>query len=170
MDEKKIFHAFTDGSCVPNPGKGGWGWVFYVHFNDSTTIRFKHSGCKKNSTNNEMELTAMLECFQSLSKRNKPYKVIIHSDSEYVLKGLVDGGNGLVGTHVRGRCHGWGLNDWKTKKGERANKLLWQKTCQECKRCYKDGIELELKWVKGHSGSEGNDLADTLAKEAREKQ
>ena len=78
-------------------------------------------------------------------------------------------GNGIVGPYPRGRCHEWGNNDWKTKKGERANKLLWQKTCQECKRCYKDGIELELKWVKGHSGEEGNDLVDKLANQARPK-
>ena len=170
MSKKKIFHAYTDGSCSPNPGKGGWGWVFYVHFNDSTVIRFIDSDGKKKSTNNEMELMAMLECLRFLSKRNKPYKVIIHSDSEYVLKGLVNGGNGLVGSYPRGRCYEWGLNGWKTKKGERANKLLWQKTCQECKRCYKDGVELELKWVAAHNGDEGNELADALANEARKKQ
>ena len=170
MSEPKVFYAFTDGSCSPNPGKGGWGWVFYLPLNDSTVIRFIDSDGKKKSTNNEMELTAMLKCLQFLSKRDYPYKVIIYSDSEYVLKGLIDGGNGLVGSSVRGRCYRWELNGWKTEKGERANKLLWQKTCSECKRCYKDGVELEMRWVKGHSNDEGNELADTLAKEARKKQ
>ncbi len=165
MSKKEIFHAFTDGSCRPNPGRGGWGWVFY-HPIGNVVIRFIDSGGKMKTTNNEMELSAMLECLQFLSKRKRPYKVIIYSDSEYVLKGLVNGGNGLVGPNNRGRCYGWGLNGWKTKKGDRANKLLWQKTCLECERCYKDGIELEMRWVKGHSDVEGNELADTLAKRA----
>lgn len=168
MSKKEIFHAFTDGSCSPNPGRGGWAWVFY-HLMGNNITSFVDSGGKEKSTNNEMELMAMLECLQFLPKKDRSYKVVIHSDSEYVLKGIVDGGNGLVGSYPRGRCYGWGLNDWKTKKGERANKLLWQKTCQECKRCYKDGIELELKWVRGHSGCEGNDLVDKLAKQARPK-
>jgi len=164
----KNFHAYTDGSCAPNPGRGGWAWVIYYSMQYGV-LRFRDCGGKQKSTNNEMELTAMLELLKFLRKENESYKVIIHSDSEYVLKGLVDGGNGLVGEYPRGRCHEWKKNEWKTKKGERANKLLWQKTCRECERCYKDRINLELAWVKGHSNDEGNELADTLAKQARPK-
>jgi len=168
MNKREVFLAFTDGSCSPNPGAGGWAWVYIVP-RENIEIRFIDSGGKQKSTNNEMELTAVLECLQNLTKKTEPYKVIIHSDSEYVLKGLVDGGNGSVGEYPRGRCRGWKLNQWKTKKGRRANHLLWQKTCRECERCYKDGIELEMIWVKGHSQCEGNILADKLAKRARPK-
>jgi ribonuclease HI len=168
MNKREVFHAFTDGSCSPNPGAGGWAWVYIVP-HKNIEIRFIDSGGKQKSTNNEMELTAMLECLRNLTKKTKPYKVIIHSDSDYVLKGLIDGGNGIVGRKPRGWCYKWKLNGWRTTKGECANKLLWQKLCLECERCYKDKIELEMVWVKGHSDDEGNDLVDTLAKRARPK-
>nr|QBK85842.1 MAG: ribonuclease H [Marseillevirus LCMAC101] len=161
MGKIEVFYAFTDGSCKPNPGSGGWCWVFYFP-HKNTVIRFIDTGGKKKTTNNEMELTAMLECLQFLQKKDKPYKVIVYSDSEYVLKGLVSGGNGIVGIVPNGWCHNWKKNGWKN----RPNLLLWQKIYQECQRCYKDGIKLELRWVEGHSGDEGNDLADNLAKRA----
>lgn len=163
----KSFHAYTDGSCSPNPGRGGWAWVYYSTYLGS--LRFIDYGGKQKTTNNEMELMAMLELLQFLQKGKEPYKIIIHSDSEYVLKGLVDGGNGLVGEYPRGRCLNWEKDEWKTKKGYRANYLLWQKIIRECKRCYKDGIILDIVWVKGHSGDEGNDLVDKLANQARPK-
>jgi ribonuclease HI len=164
----KNFHAYTDGSCSPNPGKGGWAWVIY-YSTSFGALSFRDYGGKQKTTNNEMELMAMLELLRFLQKEQEPYKIIIHSDSEYVLKGLVDGGNGLVGKYPRGRCYGWEKDEWKTKKGWRANHLLWQKIIRECERCYKDGIILDMVWVKGHSGDEGNDLVDKLANQARPK-
>ena len=166
MSKKEVFHAFTDGSCSPNPGRGGWAWVCY-HPMGNVVIRFMDSGGKKKSTNNEMELMAMLECLQFLSKKDCPYKVIIHSDSlTYVLKGMVKGGNGVMGEYPTGNLQNWKRDGWRN----RANLPLWKQLYQECQRCYRDGIELELKWVKGHSGDEGNDLVDKLANDARKKQ
>ena len=163
MIRTKIFHAFTDGACKPNPGVGGWGWVFMLPIGN-TTIRFMNCGGKNRTTNNEMELTAMLKCIQFLPKKNTPYKVIIFTDSQYVLLGLVSKENGVVGQYPHGRYRSWELDKWKVKGcKDRLNSLLWQKVCQECCRCFKDGIELEIKWVKGHAGDEGNELADYLA-------
>ena len=164
MSRTKVFYAFTDGSCSPNPGKGGWAWVFYLPLNDSTVIRFMDSGGKKYTTNNEMELTAMLECLRFLSKRDYPYKVIITSDSlTYVLKGMVKGGNGIVGEYPTGNLQNWKRDGWKY----RANLPLWKQLYQECQRCYRDGVELDMRWVESHTGDEGNTLADTLANDAR---
>ena len=70
-----------------------------------------------------------------------------------------------MGQYPNGLCQKWKSDGWK----KRPNIFLWKKTYQECQRCYRDGIELELRWVKGHSESEGNDLADKLAKQARPK-
>ena len=63
MVKTKVFHAFTDGACRPNPGPGGWGWVFIFPQKDND-IYFTENGGKKKTTNNEMELTAMLECLR----------------------------------------------------------------------------------------------------------
>ena len=120
-------------------------------------------GGKKKTTNNEMELTAMLECLQFLPKKDWLYKVIVHTDSlNYIANGMVKGGNGVVGKYLSGNCQNWKRAGWKP----RANLLLWKQLDQEVQRCYKDGIELEVKWVEAHSGNEGNELADTLAKGA----
>lgn len=136
MDKVEIF---TDGACKGNPGPGGWGaWL----------IAGKHQkemfGGEPNTTNNRMELKAVIE---ALSILKKPCEVILHTDSQYVQKGISEW------------IHGWKVRGWKTASKEPVkNADLWQALDAAQAR-----HKIEWRWVKGHAGHEGNEKADALA-------
>ncbi|MDB5878436.1 MAG: Ribonuclease [Variovorax sp.] len=138
MDEVQIY---TDGACKGNPGPGGWGaWL------KSGTIEKEIFGGELNTTNNRMELEAVIE---GLAALKRPCKVVLYLDSQYVRQGITEW------------IHGWKAKGWRTAaKQPVKNVELWQrldKLVQEA------GHQIEWRWVKGHSGDPGNERADALA-------
>ena len=143
----KRIAIWADGGCKRNGrgGTGGWG-VVMIGFNAAGEItRVKeYKGSKHYTTNNEMELTAVIF---ALNKVPAKYKISVTCDSQYVLKGI---------TEWR---HNWILRNWRTYDGSPvANKELWQQLIEAC-----DGKDITWKWVKGHSGHPQNERADELA-------
>lgn len=139
-----MVEIYTDGACKGNPGPGGWGALLRYKGHEKTL-----KGAEKNTTNNRMELTAALEALKSL---NRPCKVQLTTDSQYVRKGITEW------------IHGWKKKGWKNaSKKPVKNADLWQQLDAACAE-----HEVEWHWVKGHSGHPENELADQLANEAIE--
>jgi ribonuclease HI len=130
---------YTDGACKGNPGRGGWG-VWMV----SGQHEREMWGGELVTTNNRMELTAVIQALASLKRR---CKVVIYTDSEYVRKGITEW------------IHGWKRRGWKTADNKPVkNDDLWRKLEELAA-----GHEVDWRWVKGHAGDPGNERADGLA-------
>ncbi|MDC0899114.1 ribonuclease HI [Candidatus Pelagibacter sp.] len=137
-----MIEIYTDGSCLENPGNGGWAAII----SDDGKIE-KISGSEKNTTNNRMELMAPIA---ALSKITKKKKVQIFTDSQYVKMGITNW------------IHNWIKNNWQTSKKEDVkNKDLWL-------NLYKltQSHDVEWHWVKAHAGNTLNEEVDALAKDA----
>ncbi|MBF4551730.1 ribonuclease HI [Pseudoclavibacter sp. VKM Ac-2888] len=132
---------YTDGACKGNPGPGGWG--VWLRSGDHERELF---GGELNTTNNRMELKAVIE---GLSALKKPCSVALYLDSQYVRKGITEW------------ITGWKAKGWKTaSKQPVKNAELWK----ELDALVEDsGHTIEWRWVKGHSGDVGNERADMLA-------
>lgn len=136
---------YTDGGCRGNPGLGGWGTVL-----QSGKHRKEMSGYSLYTTNNQMELTAAIRGFAVL---NKPCRVIVYTDSQYVKKGISEW------------LAKWKRQGWKTSTKEPVkNADLW-KQLDTCVSQH----EVIWKWVKGHAGNSGNERCDQLANEAMDR-
>ena len=132
-------YIFTDGACRGNPGEGGWGAIL-----QSDNHEKEINGYSENTTNNIMELTAVIKSLQALKKT---CDVILTTDSKYVKNGIT--------TWI----HNWKKNGWKTaNKKSVKNKDLWILLDQECRK-----HKVTWEWIKGHSGHELNERADLLA-------
>ena len=133
---------YTDGACSHNPGDGGWG--VYLQWRD---VEKKLSGFVADTTNNRMELLATIKALQALKK---PMSVILYTDSAYVKNGIET----------------W-LKQWKAKNWKTANKKpvknqdLWQEL-----EAVSNIHTVTWRWVKGHAGIKGNEIADKLATQA----
>ena len=130
---------FTDGGCRGNPGPGGWGVLLQAGKREKEIC-----GGERDTTNNRMELTAVIRALESLKR---PLSVQIHTDSQYVQKGISQW------------IHNWKRNGWRTAdKKPVKNADLWQALDHLA------GLhQIEWIWVKGHAGHAGNERADTLA-------
>lgn len=142
---------FTDGACSENPGPGGWAAVFNAA-DKCTTI----SGHESLTTNNRMELRAVIESFKKIlkrPKRNVEYE--LYSDSAYV-----------VNTINNNWIDMWRKNNWKTtKRDDVKNKDLWEELAYLQDRARKLGVYIKIIKIKGHAGNTFNELVDRLAKE-----
>ncbi len=135
-----MIKVYTDGSCLENPGKGGWAAII---INESGRIEIK--GSKKNTTNNQMELTAPI---MALKKIPQGSKVQIFTDSKYVKSGITEW------------IHNWKKNGWKTADRKKVkNKNLWTKLDD-----LSNSFDIEWIWVKAHSNDELNNEVDLLAR------
>lgn len=130
---------FTDGACKGNPGPGGWGALLVSGSKEKELF-----GGETLTTNNRMELLAVIHALKALKR---PCKVILHTDSQYVQKGISEW------------IHGWKARGWKTAaKAPVKNADLWQQLDAATQP-----HQIEWRWVKGHAGHAGNERADQLA-------
>ena len=134
-----LVRIYTDGACRGNPGKGGWGVLLRYGEIEKTLY-----GGEQQTTNNRMELTAVIKGLETL---NKPCRVLVTTDSKYVLDGITRW------------LPAWKRRNWKTASRKPVlNIELWQQLDQLAGR-----HEVSWEWVKGHSGHPGNEMADALA-------
>ncbi len=140
MDQVEIY---TDGACKGNPGPGGWGALLRFQRGDDVHEKELFGG-EAPTTNNRMELTAVIRALEALKR---PCKIIVHTDSVYVQKGISEW------------IHNWKRRGWKTAAKEPVKNVdLWQEL---------DGLlgthDIDWRWIKGHAGHAGNERADGLA-------
>ncbi|MFZ5561282.1 MAG: ribonuclease HI [Pseudomonadota bacterium] len=139
MTEVEIF---CDGACRGNPGPGGWGALLRSGSHEKRLY-----GAEAQTTNNRMELTGAIEALAAL---RQPCRVIVWTDSEYVQKGMTEW------------LQGWKAKGWKNAARQPVKNVdLWQRLEAETGR-----HEVDWRWVKGHAGHEGNEIADRLANRA----
>ena len=137
-----MIKIYTDGSCLENPGNGGWAAIII----DNESIK-KISGREKNTTNNRMELMAPINALKNI-KTNE--EINIYTDSQYVKLGITE----WINT--------WVKNNWKTsKKEEVKNKDLWTELYNLNK-----SLNVKWNWIKAHAGNPLNEEVDLLAKKA----
>lgn len=136
----KTIELFTDGACLGNPGPGGWG-VISKHGDTITEL----SGGEAHTTNNRMELTAVIEGLSALEGR---CDVTVYTDSKYIVNAM-----------TAGWLRNWKRNGWRTAAGGPVkNKELWERLLQLGERHI-----ITYKWIKGHAGNLYNEKCDTLA-------
>ena len=134
---------YTDGSCHNKTGHGGWGAIVFA----PDGKQYEFSGAVVGTTNNQMEMLAVIRVL-SLFRTDNP--ITLYSDSSYVVKGCNE------------YIQQWSLNNWqKAKDREIKNLSYWKRL-----KPLLDRLDVDIKWVKGHSGDYGNDQADRLAGEA----
>ena len=137
-----MIKVYTDGSCLENPGNGGWAAII---IDDGKKTQIK--GSKKNTTNNQMELMAPIEALKKIPKGSE---VQIFTDSKYVKSGITEW------------IHNWKKNGWKTTNKQKVkNKDLWVEL-----DLLSNQFDIKWNWVKAHSNDKLNNEVDLIAREA----
>ncbi len=141
---EEVVDIYTDGACSGNPGPGGWGAILRANGKEKEIF-----GGEPETTNNRMEMTAVIE---ALSALKRPVKARVHTDSQYVMKGITEW------------IQGWKRRGWKTAGKEPVkNEDLWR-TLDALTQQH----ALEWFWVRGHAGHPENERADALARKGVE--
>lgn len=136
--------AYTDGACSGNPGPGGWGVLLLAKDGERVVKERTLSGGEAETTNNRMELTAAIEALNALKSASK---VTLYTDSKYVMDGINEW------------MPNWKKRGWKTAARKPVkNKDLWQALDEAVER-----HDIDWRWVRGHDGNPGNEMADELA-------
>ncbi|AXI83409.1 ribonuclease HI [Xylella taiwanensis] len=136
----KSIDVYTDGSCLGNPGPGGWAVLLRYADKEKELV-----GGEANTTNNRMELMAAIMALERLSE---PCQIQLHTDSQYVRQGITEW------------MSGWIRRGWKTAAGDAVkNRDLWERLCTATQR-----HRVEWCWVKGHNGDLDNERVDLLAR------
>ena len=145
--QSQLVIIYTDGACKGNPGPGGWGVLLA-----SAGTEKELFGGELNTTNNRMEMTAVIEALAALKR---PCQITLFLDSQYVLKGITEW------------IEGWKSRGWRTAaKAPVKNVDLWQKLDA---LLVSSGHTIDWRWVKGHNGDPGNERADALANQGVER-
>lgn len=146
---ENILKIYTDGACLGNPGKGGFAWILI-----RGDIEYRHSESNPNTTNNRMELMAIISAlayFDSKKTSNKKYKIEIYSDSNYVVDAI-----------NKGWLHSWQKNGWKKSNKEPVkNQDLWEQLV-----VFLNKYDFVFNWIKGHNGDLYNEQCDQMANTA----
>ncbi|MDR1106432.1 MAG: ribonuclease HI [Treponema sp.] len=156
---------YTDGGCSGNPGPGGWAYIIEAVFYsgaviegdrakeipESAKIIMEKWGAESNTTNNRMELSAVIAALEALpGLALSPEKITVYTDSQYVQKGITQW------------IHSWKQNNWRTSgKDPVKNRDLWQRL-DELSACF----PLVWVWIKGHAGNKMNERCDRMTQEA----
>lgn len=140
-DKEDSIVIYTDGGCEPNPGVGGWGAILIYKGKEREL-----SGSDPDTTNNRMEMTAAISALNALKR---PCDVILHTDSEYVKRGITEW------------LPGWKRNNWRRKGGAIKNIDLWKELDEAAQQ-----HRITWRWVKGHAGIHYNERCDELASAA----
>ncbi len=139
---KKV-EIFTDGACSGNPGPGGYGVILKYNGHEKEL-----SGGYRNTTNNRMELMAIIKGLEALKE---PCEVMVYSDSRYIVDAI-----------NKGWVQRWAANNWMRNKKESAKNIdLWERLLKQLAR-----HKVRITWVKGHAGHEENERCDQLAVKA----
>lgn len=139
MTQQTVLEIWTDGACKGNPGPGGWGVL--MRYGEHSRELY---GSEPLTTNNRMELTAVIE---ALSAVKRPVPIVLHLDSSYVKNGIT------------GWVHNWKRRGWRTGEGKPVKNVeLWQALDKLAA-----SHTIDWRWVKGHAGDPGNERADELA-------
>jgi len=137
-----IVEIFTDGACSGNPGPGGYGAILKYHRQVKEI-----SGCEPETTNNRMEMTAIIEALRQLKR---PCKIKVITDSSYIVKGMTEW------------LPGWVRRNWlNSQKKPVLNRDLWEKLMK-----LNQEHQIEWLWIKGHDGHPENERCDQLARDA----